>query len=312
VRLVPRHLFTLYNEAKASGRELKVSICVGACIEVLLAAATSMDFGADELEVASAMYEKGHGTPLKVGRCDNGILVPAECDYVFEARITMNEAKEGPFVDITGTYDFERSQPVIEVDKVWTRKDPVFHLLLPGGYEHYLLMGLPREPMIFKTVRQAVPRVRNVRLTEGGCCWLNGVVSIAKNKEGDGVNAIMAAFTGHPSMKQVIIVDDDIDIFDDRQVEWAVATRMQADRILKIPGAAGSSLDPSSHGKTTWKVGFDATIPMDADRSLYVKAVPKPRSRLRGLATVDHGGVSGGKIPFRHVYRPRRCFAAGW
>jgi 3-polyprenyl-4-hydroxybenzoate decarboxylase len=87
---------------------------------------------------------------------------------------------------------------------------------------------------------------------------------------------------------------------------------MQADRILKIPGAAGSSLDPSSHGKTTWKVGFDATIPMDADRSLYVKAVPKPRSRLRGLATVDHGGVSGGKIPFRHVYRPRRCFAAGW
>ena len=135
-----------------------------------------------------------------------------------------------------------------------------------------MLMGLPREPMILKTVRQAVPRVRNVRLTEGGCCWLNGVVSIAKNKEGDGVNAIMAAFTGHPSMKQVIIVDDDIDIFDDKEVEWAVATRMQADRILMIPGAAGSSLDPSSHGKTTWKVGYDATIPLGADLSLYKKA----------------------------------------
>ena len=272
IRLVPRHLFTLYKEAKAAGKELKVSICVGACAEVLLAAATSMDFGADELEVASAMHEKGHGSPLKVGRCDNGILVPAECDYVLEARITLEETKEGPFVDITGTYDFERQQPVIEVDRIWTRKDPVFHLLLPGGYEHYLLMGLPREPMIFKTVRQAVPRVRNVRLTEGGCCWLNGVVSIAKNKEGDGVNAIMAAFTGHPSMKQVIVVDEDVDIFDDRQVEWAVATRMQADRILMIPGAAGSSLDPSSHGKTTWKVGYDATIPMDADRSLYERA----------------------------------------
>ncbi|MBO5547630.1 MAG: UbiD family decarboxylase [Candidatus Methanomethylophilaceae archaeon] len=271
VRLVPRHLFTIFNMAKEKGEELNISICIGAQAEVLLAAATSMDFGADELEVASAMCIKGHGSPLKVGKCDNGILVPADTDYVLEGRITLKETKEGPFVDITGTYDFERQQPVIEIDKIWTCKDPVFHLLLPGGYEHFMLMGLPREPMILKTVRQAVPRVKNVRLTEGGCCWLNGVVSIKKNKEGDGVNAILAAFTGHPSMKSVIIVDDDVDIFNDREVEWAVATRMQADRIIKIPGAAGSSLDPSSHGKTTWKVGYDATIPMDADRSLFEK-----------------------------------------
>lgn len=272
VRLVPRHLFTLYNIAKEKGQELKVSICVGARAEVLVAAATPLDFGQDELEVASAMCLRGHGSPLKVGRCDNGILVPSDTDYVLEGRITFDTTKEGPFVDITGTYDFERDQPIIKVDRVWTRKDAMFHVLLPGGWEHYMLMGLPREPMIFKTVRQAVPRVKNVRLTEGGCCWLNGVVSIKKNKEGDGVNAIMAAFTGHPSMKQVIVVDDDIDIFDDRQVEWAVATRMQADKILRIPGAAGSSLDPSSHGKTTWKVGYDATIPVGADLSLYRKA----------------------------------------
>ena len=272
VRLVPRHLFTLYNMAKEKGEELNISICIGAQAEVLLAAATSMDFGADELEVASSMCVKGHGSPLKVGRCDNGILVPADADYVLEGRITLKETTEGPFVDITGTYDFERQQPVIEIDKIWTCKDPIFHLLLPGGYEHFMLMGLPREPMILKTVRQAVPRVRNVRLTEGGCCWLNGIVSIKKNKEGDGVNAIMAAFTGHPSMKNVIIVDDDIDIFDDREVEWAVATRMQADRIMVINNAAGSSLDPSSHGKTTSKVGYDATIPLDQDRSLYMKA----------------------------------------
>ena len=272
VRLVPRHLFTIYNLAKEQGKELNVSICVGARAEVLLAAATPLDFGQDELEVASSMCEKGHGEPLKVGRCDNGILVPADTDYVLEGRITLRETTEGPFVDITGTYDFERQQPVIEIDRIWSVKDPMFHLLLPGGWEHFMLMGLPREPMILKTVRQAVPRVKNVRLTEGGCCWLNGVVSIKKNKEGDGVNAIMAAFTGHPSMKQVIIVDDDIDIFNDREVEWAVATRMQADRILRIPGAAGSSLDPSSHGKTTWKVGFDATIPVGSDMSLYKKA----------------------------------------
>ncbi len=271
VRLVPRHLFTMFTESKKLGKELNISICVGAPIEVLLSAAVSMDYGSDELRVASSLNQIGHGSPLEVGRCDNGILVPSSCDYVMEGKITLQTTKEGPFVDITGTYDCVRDQPIIKIDKIWNNSDPYFHLLLPGGYDHYLLMGLPREPMMFKTVRQAVPRVKSVRLTEGGCCWLNGVVSITKNKEGDGVNAILAAFTGHPSMKNVIVVDEDIDIFNDREVEWAVATRMQGDRIIKIPGAAGSSLDPSTDG-TTYKVGFDATIPMGADKKLFKKA----------------------------------------
>jgi UbiD family decarboxylase len=271
VRLVPRHLYTMYNNAKKDGKELKISICIGARPEVLLAAATSTAYDADEMRIASAMVKKSTGSPLKVGKCDNGLLVPSETDYVLEARITFVTAKEGPFVDITGTYDFIRDQPVIKVEKIWACKDPVMQLLLPGGNEHYLFMGLPREPIMFKTVQQAVPRTHNVRLTEGGCCWLNGVVSITKNKEGDGMNAIMAAFTGHPSLKHVIVVDEDIDIFDDRQVEWAVATRFQADRMLRIPGAAGSSLDPSAEG-TTWKLGIDATIPLRMDRKLFTKA----------------------------------------
>ena len=170
-------------------------------------------------------------------------------------------------MDIAGTYDSVREQPIVKIEKIWAKKDPVFQLLLPGGWEHFLLMGVPREPVIFRTVRQAVPRVKNVRLTEGGCCWLDGVVSIAKNKEGDGINAIMAAFTGHTSMKNVIVVDDDIDIF---EIPFATLCTMR-DKIVKIPGAAGSSLDPSA-GKTTWKVGFDATLPMDADRAPFVKA----------------------------------------
>lgn len=272
VRLVPRHLFTIYNMAKAKGEELRIAICIGARAEVLLAAASPLDFGQDELEVASAMCMRGHGHPLRVGRCDNGLLVPADTDYVLEGRITLEETSEGPFVDITGTYDFVRQQPIIKVDRIWTRKDPIFHLLLPGGWEHYLLMGLPREPSIFLAVRKAVPTVQNVRLTEGGCCWLNGVVSIKKTSDGEPSNAIMAAFSGHTSMKQVIIVDDDIDIFDDREVEWAMATRMQADRIMTIPRCKGSSLDPSAHGGLTWKVGYDATMQKGDDPALYKKA----------------------------------------
>lgn len=271
VRLVPRHLFTMHKLAKKAGKELDIAICVGVCPCALLAAATSLDFGVDELEVASAIRQSVSGAPMAVAKTDNGITVPANADYVFEAKLTLETADEGPFVDITGTYDHIRQEPVIRVERMWTCRDPVFHLLLPGGYEHYLLMGMPREPMMFKTVRQAVPRTHAVRLTEGGCCWLHGVVSITKNKEGDGMNAIMAAFTGHPSLKQVIVVDEDIDIFDDRQVEWAVATRFQGNRMLRVPDAAGSSLDPSTSG-TTWKVGIDATMPLGKEKD-YRRAV---------------------------------------
>lgn len=110
-----------------------------------------------------------------------------------------------------------------------------------------------------------VPKVHGVRLTEGGCCWLHGVVSITPQKQGDAKNAIMAAFTGHPSMKRVIVVNDDIDIFDDTRIEWALATRFQGDRdTILIDKARGSTLDPSSTSpeKTTVKMGFDATFPV--------------------------------------------------
>ncbi|OPY34633.1 MAG: 3-octaprenyl-4-hydroxybenzoate decarboxylase [Methanomassiliicoccales archaeon PtaU1.Bin124] len=262
IRLVPRHLFTMHQMSMRKGKDLKVAFCVGVCPSVLLAGAVSTDYAVDEMEVASAIRYHGLKKDIEVARTDSGLMVPAHSEYVIEGRLTSELVDEGPFVDITGTYDSVRKQPVFEVDRVYRRKDPIFHLVLPGGLEHYLLMGLPREPVIFKTVRQVVPRVHGVRLTEGGCCWLHGVVSITKNKEGDAMNAAMAAFSGHASMKKVTIVDNDVDIFDDQSVEWAEATRFQASRsLLVVNNAAGSSLDPSTDG-TTSKVAIDATKPL--------------------------------------------------
>ncbi|MBI0583150.1 MAG: UbiD family decarboxylase [Methanomassiliicoccus sp.] len=264
LRLVPRHLYTMWKSMTARGRDLPVAFTMGLCPPILLAAATSTDYGTDEMYIASSLKERTLGTPLEVAKIDNGLAVPAQAEIVFEGRITSQMVDEGPFMDITGTYDSVRPAPVFEVDRLYMRKDPVFHLLLPGGYEHYMMMGLPREPIIYRTVNQVVPRVHGVRLTEGGCCWLHGVVSITKNKEGDGINAAMAAFSGHPSMKKVTIVDHDINIFDDREVEWAEATRFQAARsLMVVNNAAGSSLDPSSEG-TTSKVAIDATKPFGA------------------------------------------------
>lgn len=260
IRIVPRHLYSMFRKAKG---DLKVAIILTLNPAVMLSGAMSVAYGMDELTVASAILKAGRGKGLAIVRLPNGISVPTDCQIVMEARITKEEADEGPFVDITGTYDPVRKQPVVKVDKIWHVDGPVLYGISPGAHDHYLMMGMPREPIILDSVQKVVPRVGGVRLTEGGCCWLHGVVSIEQQKDGDAKNAMMAAFGAHPSMKRVVIVDPDIDIYDDRQVEWALATRFQGDRdMLVIHGARGSTLDPSSDGDKTTKVGMDATKPV--------------------------------------------------
>ncbi|WP_297092080.1 UbiD family decarboxylase [Thermococcus sp.] len=263
IRLVPRHLYAMWKEKAERGEELDVRIVVGNPIHLLIAGATSVAYGTSELEIASKMSRMAFGKPLDVFDL-GGIPVPVETEFVFEAKILPELTDEGPFVDITGTYDYVRKQPVVVFERMHHVDEPVFHALLPGGYEHYMLMGLPKEPQIYASVKRVVPRVHGVRLTEGGAMWLHAVVSITKQHDGDGKNAILAAFAGHPSLKHVIVVDEDINIYDDRDVEWAIATRFQADRdLVIIPNARGSSLDPSAEKSLTAKWGIDATKPLE-------------------------------------------------
>ena len=261
-RLVPRHLRSMMEAALEGGEELAVAIFVGAPLPVLLAGATSLAYDSDELQIAASLTRGTSGRSLSAVKLPNGVTVPAECEYVLEAAITGETHEEGPFVDGTGTYDRVRQEPVFRVSRLYRRPDAMYHLILSGGQEHHQLMGMPREPLIHEAVARVVPHVAGVRLTEGGSSWLHGVVAIRKQHEGDGKNAILAALSGHTSMKRVVIVDEDIDIYDDRDVEWAEATRFQADRdLVVIEGAKGSSIDPSA-GETTAKMGLDATKPL--------------------------------------------------
>jgi UbiD family decarboxylase len=200
------------------------------------------------------------GGGIRVSRCGNGVLVP-EAEIILEGCIGADRAREGPFVDITGTYDEVRQEPVIEFTGMQAREDPIYASILPGGNEHKMLMGVPYEPIIFRAV-SAVTRVRNVHLTRGGCGYLHAIIQIRKSTQGDGKNAILAAFSAHTSLKHVVVVDEDIDPFDLHDVEYAVATRVRGDRdILVIAGARGSSLDPRQAGDgTNVKVGVDATM----------------------------------------------------
>jgi len=185
----------------------------------------------------------------------------SHAEIVLEGYIDpVEKVNEGPFVDITGTYDVVRKEPVIHITRIIHRTDPIYHGILPAGPEHLLMMGIPYEPRIYKAVGE-VTTVKNVVLTEGGCCYLHAVVQIEKQTEGDGKNAIMAAFAAHTSLKHVVVVDEDINIFDPNDVEFAIATRVKGDLdILVIPNVRGSSLDPrGAPDGTTTKVGIDAT-----------------------------------------------------
>lgn len=262
VRLVPRDLHRMFMKAEGEGRSLEVAAFLGVHPGVALAAATSPPYDVDEYGIA-ANLTKG----LELTECHTiDLEVPARAEIVLEGRLLAGErAPEGPFADITGTYDAVRDQPVFKVNCVTKRRDAVYQAILPGGSEHQLLMGMPREPSIFEEVDK-VAEAKNVILTPGGCGWLHAFVSINKQEEGDGRRAMEASFRAHPSLKHVVIVDDDVDIYDSEEVEWAIATRFRADRDVVIKSdVEGSSLDPTADPETRLgsKMGMDATKDLD-------------------------------------------------
>jgi 2,5-furandicarboxylate decarboxylase 1 len=245
-----------------AGGELEVAICIGNSTAVLLAAATTLPMGVDELGMANALEK----TDLVKCKTVN-LEVPADCEFILEGKITKEKATEGPFLDLTGIVDRTRTQPVVEITCVTHRKNPIYQTILAGKNEHKFLMGMPKEPTIYKEVGK-VCQVKDVYITPGGCSWLHAIVQIKKQEADDGKKAITAAFKGHGSLKHCVVVDEDINIYDPHDVEWAIATRFQADKnTIILSNQPGSSLDPSgdlSEGKkaTTAKAGVDATAPM--------------------------------------------------
>jgi UbiD family decarboxylase len=250
---------------------LPVAICIGNSIPTLLAGSISPRPDVDELAVSNAL------APTPVVRCKTvPLYVPAECEMVLEGRLIRETAAEGPFVDLTETQDIVRQSPIIEVQCITHRREPIYQALLPGKLEHKLLMGMPKEPTIFAEVNK-VCRCTNVAITPGGTSWLHAVVQIEKQGPDDGHKAIEAAFRGHGSLKHVVIVDTDVNIYDPMEVEWAIATRFQAHTdLVVLTNQPGSSLDPSGMhepGKKalTSKMGLDATIPWGGDPTSFKK-----------------------------------------
>jgi len=267
VRLVPpRHAYLMYKASAKKAEPLDVAIAIGVDPVTLFATTTRVPCGF-EFNYAAAL--KGEVQPLI--ECENGVTIPPS-EIVLEGQISPTRtADEGPFVDLTGTYDLVRKEPIIELTRLVSVKDPIYHSILPAGVEHSLLMGIPHEPRIYKAC-QEVTKVKNVILTAGGRHYLHAIIQIEKQTEGDVRNVMMAAFASHTSLKHVIVVDDDIDVYNMADVEFAVATRVRGDLdIMIVPHVRGSSLDPRARSDgTTTKVGVDATAPL-TDRWKFQK-----------------------------------------
>lgn len=250
-----RHTYLMHKNALERGEVLPIAVVIGSHPVVTFASCTRVPIG-KELAFAAELF----GGEIHVRQCTNGVVVP-DAEIILEGYIGRDTANEGPFVDITRTYDSARVQPIIEFTGMYTKRDFIYHGILPGGNEHMMLMGVPYEPKIFRAVSE-VTEVRNVVLTRGGCGYLHAVLQIKKSTDGDGKNAIMAAFTAHTSLKHVVVVDEDINLFDPYDIEYAIATRVRGDKdIMVITGTRGSSLDPRQlDDGTNVKVGIDATM----------------------------------------------------
>ena len=285
VLILPRHTYNFYKKMEAQGKPLEIALAIGVDPILLLASQAIAPLGQDELEIAGALK----GSPTKVVRCKTvNIDVPANAEIVLEGKILPNiREPEGPFGEFPAYYGPKSDKEVIEIHCVTHRSHPIYQTCLAGSDENLLLGAIPREASLLRAMRHTVPTVKGVHLTKGGKGRFHLVVSMKKRNEGEAKNVIFAAFAGHYDIKNVIVVDEEIDIFNMEQVDWCVATRFQAERDLVIVhGALGSKLDPSANNGVSSKLGFDCTIPLDAKPTDFeVTIIPNQEEYISRLVT---------------------------
>lgn len=270
VLILPRHTMAYALKAQARKVPLEIAIVIGVDPASLLASQAIAPLDFDEMEIAGAL----HGKPVEVVKCQtNNVRVPANAEIVIEGHIVPDEREpEGPFGEFPQYYGPRVDSHVIHVDRITHRKNPILHTIVGGSTEHLLLGGISREATLLDHLQRTFPDVKDVHLARGGICRYHLVVQMDKKSEGQPKNVIMGAFAGHYDVKQVIVVDTDVNIHNPLEVEWAVATRFQGHRdLLMVEGAQGSKLDPTARSGVSTKMGYDATVPLDADPSHFLR-----------------------------------------
>jgi UbiD family decarboxylase len=250
-----KHLWEFHRVAEARGEALPVAFAIGVHPAIALGCLAIGPIDEDERSIMGALL----GEPLELIQCETSdLLVPAHAEMILEAEILPKErTSEGPFGEFTGYSLGERQREVVKVRAITHRKDAIFQDICVGHLDHLMLSTTPIEANLYRAVRAMVPSVKAVRVPAPFTCY----VSIEQRISGQAKNVILAVLGADLYMKRVVVVDHDVDIFNDRQMSWAMATRCQPDRdIAIITNARGSDLDPSTkEDGYTAKWGVDAT-----------------------------------------------------
>lgn len=259
-----RHLERFFEKAEAKGHPLEVTISIGVEPSVFFGACLNeplIALGEDEMEIAGGI--KGQPIELVAGEKVN-VEAFAQSEIILEGEIVPNvRVMEGPFLDSANTYDRPEERPVVRVRSISHRKSPIYQAIVGSSSEHVMPGSLVREMSVFKVVSRVIPSVKDVFLTPGGCSRLNLIIRMKKEVEGQQRNALIAALSAHHYIKHVVVVDEDIDIYNPHDVEWAIATRFQGHKdLIIIPNTIGPAIDPSSIEGRTTRVGVDATKPL--------------------------------------------------
>jgi 2,5-furandicarboxylate decarboxylase 1 len=275
-----RHLRAAFERAQKKGQHLPVVVCIGSDLALHYTAATmgsQMPESADELAVAGGLC----GRPLPVAKAlTQDLLVPAESEIVLEGVLKCDEEiEEGPFGEFVGYLAPADPAPVLEVTAVTHRAKPIYHAINGYGRETVVLRKYVLEASLLKVLQSAVPIVTDAEMTAGGLHRFHAVIQVKKTgPTHDGLqrNAIMASFGALKDLDMVIAVDDDIDIRDPVDVEYALATRMEASKdLFTVPAARGHEYVRVSDRGMRTKLGIDATVPF-AERAKFARCEFKP------------------------------------
>jgi len=268
------HLGRMILKAEEKKRGLEVATAIGVEPAIVIGSQAKVPYGVDEYHVAGGL----RGAPVALVRCETiDVEVPAMAEIVIEGVTVPGErVPDGPYGEYPGCYSEAKSAPVLKVTAITMRKNPIYQTALTGMpvTENHTLIEYANAAVIYREAMKIVPEVRDVYVTPGGTFRHHVVVSIKKRHDDEARNLILALLALGIGLKQVTVVDDDIDIRNPTEVEWALSTRMQPDRdLIVIPRLACSTLDPSvPKPRSTAGWGIDATVPV-GDRAKYEKVL---------------------------------------
>jgi len=269
------HLSDFYKTQEDQDRPLEVAICVGAEPEIEIAAALRVP--GDETEIAGGLRMK----PIELVECETVELeVPAESEIVFEGKILPKiREDEGPVSEITGGYVQSAPAPIVEITGILCRTRPIYRTIVSGSIEHKRLFTIGYEAHLARLLGELFPCVRAVHVPPYTPGFLV-VLAIRKETLQETRRAILATFAIHPNCKLVAALDEDVNIYDPREIVEAVAKNFKSqEQLYVVPGVPGSRKEP-----TSLDIGSITKLGIDATRSAEEKS---EMSRIPGVDRVD-------------------------